>query len=159
MTDRRPPLADFAAAVDLLSCNRREWEALADRDRQEVARRIRVLAVTDGPRGSLVRFRRPDGVATEVRVAALPRSAPPRDTNRAGEAYAATLVTTLLDAGWVPGPLDRDLARFAAERAAAAAALELDLADFGFPGAAAVDAALRAGEVPGDPGGPAADAR
>jgi hypothetical protein len=145
MIDRAPPLAAVAASVDLLSCNRREWEALDDRE--EVARRVWVLAITDGPRGSLVRFRGPGGGAAEVRVAALPRSHPPRDTNRAGEAYASTLVTTLLDAGWAPGPLGRDLAHFAAERASAAAALVLDLADFGFPEAAAIDAALRAGRV------------
>jgi sugar/nucleoside kinase (ribokinase family) len=153
MIDRDPPLAAFAAAVDILSCNRREWEALADRDREEVARHVGVLAITDGPRGSRVRYRGEAGGWDEVRVAALPRAHPPRDTNRAGEAYAATLVTTLLDAGWSPGPLGRVLARRAAERASAAAALVLDLVDFGFPDAEAVDAALRAGRVPGGSAG------
>jgi ribokinase len=59
--------------VDILSCNRREWEALDDRDRAEVARRVGVLAITDGPRGSRVRFRGEAGGWDEVRVAALPR--------------------------------------------------------------------------------------
>jgi hypothetical protein len=124
-----------------------------------VARRVWVVAITDGPLGSLVQFRSRRRGADEVCVAALPRSHPPRDTNRAGEAYASTLVTTLLDAGWVPGPLGRDLAQFAAERASAAAALVLDLADFGFPEAAAIDAALRAGRVEEKPGSPDVDLR
>ena len=59
MLDRDPPLSDFAEAIDILSCNRREWESLADRE--EVAWRVPVLAITDGPRGSIVRFTTPAG--------------------------------------------------------------------------------------------------
>ena len=72
---------------------------------------------------------------------------PPRDTNRAGESYAATLLSTLLDHGWdaASGVVDDGLIRKAALRAAAAAALELDLVDFGFPADAEIDAALVAG--------------
>ena len=76
---------------------------------------------------------------------AFPRQRPPRDTNRAGESYAATLLSTLLDHGWNAGSgvVDDGLIRTAARRASAAAALELDRVDFGFPTDAEIDAALR----------------
>jgi ribokinase len=153
MRDRDHPLSRFAGAIDILSCNRREWESLADRE--EVARQVSILAITDGPRGSCVRFTTPAGEAGMVTVAALPRAEPPRDTNRAGEAYAATLLKTLLDGGWSPGAADEALVRHAAERAAAAAALVLDRLEFGFPTSEEIDAALQAGRVAGDapPGG------
>ena len=145
MLDCNPPLSDFAEAIDVLSCNRREWESLADRE--EVAWRVPVLAITDGPEGSTVRFTTLEGDPGRVKVPAFPRSHPPRDTNRAGEAYAATLLATLLDAGWRPGVVERTLVEVAATRASAAAALELDRADFGFPTPEEIDEALRAGRV------------
>jgi ribokinase len=145
MGDRDFPVSRFAEAVDVLSCNRREWETLADRE--EVAWRVSILAITDGPRGSCVRFTTPSGEPGMVTVPAFPRDEPPRDTNRAGEAYAATLLTTLLDGGWSPGVVEEPLVRHAAERAAAAAALVLDRLDFGFPDPRAIDAALRAGRI------------
>jgi ribokinase len=145
LRDRGFPVSRFAEAIDVLSCNRREWESLADRE--EVAWRVSILAVTDGPHGSRVRFTTPAGEPGLVTVPALPRSEPPRDTNRAGEAYAATLLTTLLDGGWSPGVADEALVAHAAGRAAAAAALVLDRLDFGFPAAGEIDAALRAGRV------------
>jgi ribokinase len=145
VVDRTPAVGEFAGAIDVLCCNRLEWEALSDRE--EVAWRVSLLAVTDGPNGSTVRFTTPEGEPGEITVGALPRARPPRDTNRAGEAYASTLVATLLDRGWSSGVTDPALARHAAERASAAAALELDMAGFGFPAAAAVDASLRAGRV------------
>jgi ribokinase len=94
-----------------------------------------------------VRYTTPEGEAGRVVVPAFPRRRPPRDTNRAGEAYASTFVSTLLAHGWAPGVSDPALVRRAAERAAAAAALVLDRTDFGFPSDAEVDAALAAGWV------------
>ena len=149
MLDRDPPLIRFADGIDVLACNRREWEALADRDAVDAL--IPIVSVTDGPEGSSVRFCRPDGSRGEVRVPAFPRHHPPADTNRAGEAYASTLVTFLMDSGWLPDTAHEDLILSAAVRASAAAALELDLTDFGFPTPADVDAALAAGVV-GGPG-------
>ncbi len=86
---------------------------------------------------------------SELRLSAFPRRQPPRDTNRAGESYAATLLSTLLDHGWdaASGIIDDDLVRTAASRASAAAALELDKTSFGFPSGAEIDAALAAGFV------------
>ena len=49
-----------------------------------------------------------------VTVPAFERALPPRDTNRAGEAYAATLLTTLLDGGWSPGVAEEELVAHAA---------------------------------------------
>jgi sugar/nucleoside kinase (ribokinase family) len=145
MIDRDEPVGRFAQFIDILCCNRREWERLADRE--QVAWQVALLAVTDGPAGSVVRFTTPLGEAGRIEVPAFPRRHPPRDTNRAGEAYAATLVTALLDHGWTPSVSDPALVRRAAERASAAAALVLDQPLFGFPADAQIDAALRAGCV------------
>jgi len=151
MRDRECPIARFADAIDVLSCNRLEWESLGDRE--EVAWRVSILAITDGPRGSCVRFTTPAGEPGLVTVPAFERALPPRDTNRAGEAYAATLLTTLLDGGWSPGTAPEELVAHAARRAGAAAALVLDRLDFGFPTAVEIDAALRAGRIDASPDG------
>jgi hypothetical protein len=143
MTDREFPMARFAESIDVLCCNRREWEGLDDRE--QVAWQVSILAVTDGPNGSLIRFTTPQGEPGRIEVPAFARTDPPRDTNRAGEAYASTLIASLLDLGWRGGVVEPALIEQAAGRAAVAAALELDLIAFGFPGGAEIDAALRSG--------------
>jgi ribokinase len=148
MVDRDEPVGRFAGHVDILCCNRHEWQALDDRE--QVAWQVSLLAVTDGPSGSVVRFTTPLGEAGRIEVPAFPRRHPPRDTNRAGEAYTAAFVTVLHDHGWTPGVSDPALVRLAAERATAAAALVLDRPLFGFPTAAEIDAAIRAGCVGAD---------
>jgi hypothetical protein len=55
MLDLEPPLARLAGRVDVLACNRREWEALADRDAVDAL--VPIVSVTDGPDGSSVRRR------------------------------------------------------------------------------------------------------
>jgi sugar/nucleoside kinase (ribokinase family) len=145
MLDRDCPISGFADAIDVMTCNRREWENLDDRE--EVAWRLSVLAITDGPAGSVVRFTDPSGEAGLLRIPAFPRRHPPRDTNRAGEAFASAFLGTLLDGGWTPGVAEESLVRRAALRASAAAALVLDRSEFGFPTSEQIDEALRAGEV------------
>jgi ribokinase len=151
MRDRKYPITQFVDSIDMISCNRLEWESL--HDREEVAWRVSILAITDGARGSSVRFTTPTGEPGLVTVPAFERALPPRDTNRAGEAYAATLLTTLLDGGWSPGVAEEELVAHAARRAAAAAALELDRVDFGFPTGGEIDAAVRAGRIEAPPDG------
>ncbi len=145
--DREFPLSRFAASIDVLCCNRVEWETLEDRE--EVRWQVSILVVTDGPRGSTVHYTKPDGDPGRVEVQAFPRHAPPRDTNRAGEAYGATFIASMLDQGWdcASGVAEDAMVRAAARRAAAAAALVLDRVEFGFPGAGEVDLALVAGCV------------
>jgi sugar/nucleoside kinase (ribokinase family) len=147
MLDRDHPVSAFASSIDVLSCNRREWEALADRE--EVAWRVSILVVTEGPAGSSARFTTPQGEPGIVRLPAFPRSHPPRDTNRAGESFTACLVKTLLSEGWNPASAvtDERLMRYAMLRASAAAALVLDRVEFGFPEDEEIEAALRDGEV------------
>jgi len=147
MRDQEYLLSSFAGSIDLLCCNRQEWETLDDRE--EVAWRVSILVVTDGPSGSLARFTTPQGEPGTIRVPAFPRNRPPRDTNRAGEAFAAAFISTLLSQGWQPasGVVAANLVRQAMIRAAAAAALVLDRTDFGFPAPEAIDIALRAGRV------------
>ncbi len=141
MRDLSPSIARFASQIDVLVCNRKEWEALEGRE--AIAEHVPMLSITDGPAGSRLRFQRPEGGTEELDIPVFPRSRPPVDTNRAGEAYASTLLKTLLDAGWVPGPTDSRLAQTAALNASIAAALVLDRQDFGFPSEKEIQAALR----------------
>jgi ribokinase len=148
MLDRDCPISSFAASIDILSCNRREWETLDNRE--EVAWQISILIVTDGPNGSIVRFTTTTGEPGLLRVPAFPRERPPRDTNRAGESYAATFVSTLLGQNWnaSSGVVEEGPTRLAASRASVAASLVLDRVDFGFPSPAEIDSVLRAGRIP-----------
>jgi ribokinase len=145
--DRDCLISSFATAIDVLCCNRREWDALVDQN--DIAWAVSILVVTDGRNGSLVRFTTPTGEPGRLDIPAFERELPPGDTNRAGEAYAATLVATLVDHGWDAraGVIDDGLIRLAAMRASAAAALELDLLEFGFPSPEQIDSAIRAGRV------------
>jgi ribokinase len=149
MLDRDIPVASIADSVDFLSCNHDEWGALGGRE--IVAERVPIVAITESAAGSRVLYRNPDGGRDELSVPPFPRERPPRDTNRAGEAYAAELLTTLLDAGWLGGHATREMIRHAATRASAAAALVLDRDRFGFPRAEELNAAVRAGRVAGGP--------
>ena len=145
--DRAFPVSRFAGSIDVLCCNRIEWQTLEDRD--DVRSKLSILVVTDGPRGSLVRYTNPSGEPAEHAVEAFSRTRPPRDTNRAGEAYGATFIRSLLDHGWdaASGVIDEGLVQVAARRASAAAALELDRVEFGFPSDEEIDRALAAGWV------------
>jgi len=147
MLDRDCPVSSFAASIDVLCCNRIEWETLEDRE--EAGWLVSILVVTDGSKGSTVRYTRPSGGSGLVRIPAFPRDCPPRDTNRAGEAYAATLVDSLLDQDWKPaqGVVEEHVIQVAAQRASAAAALVLDLVGFGFPGRGEVDLAVANGRI------------
>ena len=148
MSDTNAPVSLFADAIDILCCNRHEWESLADRE--QVAWRVALLSITDGARGASVRFTTPSGEAGRVQIPAFPRAHPPRDTNRAGEAFASTLVSALLDGGWSPGSgASAALVESAGRRASAASALVLDRSRFGFPTRREVDEALAEGVVRG----------
>jgi sugar/nucleoside kinase (ribokinase family) len=147
MIDNDSHVLNFAAAIDVLSCNRREWEALETNE--EVARLVSILIVTDGAAGSTVWFTKPGHDPGRLQVFAFPRDHPPRDTNRAGEAFGSTFVATLLDHGWDARAVvaEEGLIRMAAERASAASALVLDRYDFGFPSGEEIDTALHTGRI------------
>ncbi len=147
MIDRDYRVSRFVASIDVLCCNRVEWEALDDREL--VGWQVSILVVTDGPRGSMVRYTTPTGDAGLLTIEAFPRIRPPRDTNRAGEAFGATFIASLLGGNWDArtGVVENELVKMAAARASAAAALVLDRIDFGFPSVAQVDEALIAGRV------------
>lgn len=145
--DRSYPLRKLIAPVDVMCCNQAEWDALEES--QEVAARLSILVVTRGPGGVLVRFTDPQGSAKSLDLPAFPRDQPPRDTNHAGEAFAAVFIASLMERGWQPesGVAEVELVREAAIRASAASALVLDRTGFGFPSAAEVDAAVARGRV------------
>ncbi|WP_165063406.1 carbohydrate kinase family protein [Paludisphaera rhizosphaerae] len=145
--DRTYPPRKLIAPVDVLCCNQAEWDALEDS--QEIAARLSILVVTRGPAGVLVRFTDPQGSAKSLTLPAFPRDRPPRDTNHAGEAFAACFIATLMERGWQPesGVAEVELVREAAIRASAASALVLDRTGFGFPSTVEVDATVTRGRV------------
>jgi ribokinase len=148
MLDRGCPVSTFAGSIDVLCCNLHEWETLLDRE--ETAWKVSILVVTEGSTGSWARFTLPSGDPGRVHIHAFPRARPPADTNRAGEAFAATFVSSLLSQGWNPssGVAERHLVEQAMLRSSAAAALTIEKTTFGFPGPEEIDAALQLGRVP-----------
>ncbi len=88
-----------AAAVDLLFLGRPELAPLAEVGKADGADLALVLIVTDGPRGSRARGR---GLAAEVEVPADELRGALVDPTGAGDAYAATVVASLLDEAWPP---------------------------------------------------------
>ena len=143
--DRERPIEEFADVIDLIACNRQEWQKLAEP--QRVDSLVAVVSVTDGPAGGSVRYTDPQGERCEYRIGAFPRARPPRDTNRAGEAYAWALLSSLCGFGWAGGSARSEWVEAAAQRASAAAALVLDRTGFGFPTLVEVEATLRHGRV------------
>lgn len=146
MRDRSPSVESLAGKFDLICCNRLEWETLGEC--RAIERSTPIIATTDGANGCRIRFWDRDGVRREIIEPAFPRARPPRDTNRAGEAFASTLVTTLIEANATLDRIDPALIQAATIRASAAAALEIDLVRFGFPSRFAIDRAVQDGMIP-----------
>lgn len=125
--DRSTPLAGLASMIDYLTLNTLEWSQLADRER--LRREVPVITVTEGARGSRILLG-----DREIRIPAASFDGP-ADTNRAGETYGAAFFRALR-ASCPDFP--RDITAEAAERAghcaAAQAAKQLALREFGFPG-------------------------
>ena len=115
MLDRDCAVSSFAASIDVLCCNRIEWEMLEDHE--AAGWLVSILVVTDGSQGSTVRFTTPSGDSGLLRIPAFPRDRPPRDTNRAGEAFAATLIDSLLKEEWnsASGVVEERMIQAAAE--------------------------------------------
>ena len=150
--DAETPLGGLAGSFHVLVCNRQEWENTAGRE--DLEDHLSLLSVTDGPLGALLFFHDQAGSFRSVAVPVFPREAPPRDTNRAGEAFASTLLKTLIGTGWRgERRIDAELVGEAGRRASAAAALVLDRETFGFSSGAEVDGALAEGIVRSAPGG------
>ncbi len=147
MRERESPLASLSGRFDFLSCNRSEWDSLDGRGR--ILQATPIVAMTEGADGCTIDYLSETGLRATCQRPAFLRDSPPGDTNRAGEAFASTLITTLLDAGWHPGPVSEGLIRLAVDRASAAAALVLDRLDFGFPSPREIDRALSEGKVHG----------
>ncbi len=144
MRDSTPALDVLAQQIDFLSCNQAEWNTLCASAARELRARVPLIAVTEGPSGARLLLG-----PSEFPVPVFPRVLPPRDTNRAGEAFASTLLLRLWQSGWRRGgPLQpRESVQAAAMAAAAAAALVLDIEHFGFPTPDAIDDALRLGQI------------
>ena len=101
VSDRNVPLPSLAGRFDVMSLNRREWEAI--QDSEAILEKTSIVVVTDGPHGCRVFSRDDEGRPQSLAIPAFPRAAPPRDTNRAGEAFASSFLKVLLHENWQPG--------------------------------------------------------
>jgi ribokinase len=146
--DVETPIGRLAPWIDGLSCNREEWQRMTDTSRNALDAHARVLLITDGEHGVFARSR-PDIASawTQVRLPAFPRARPPTDTNRAGEAFASSFLTSVLQMDDPARLADPIWLEEATRRGTVAAALVIDLARFAFPTMEEIDAALAAGMV------------
>lgn len=143
--DGELPIIRLIELVDLVCCNRQEWTALKAVGSPSSGP---IAVVTDGPRGATAFFPAPDGSLLERSVPVFPRDCPPRDTNRAGEAFASGFLTSLLRSGWQPGRIEPAQVEAALDYASAAAALVLDREAFGFATESEIREVLKRGRVP-----------
>jgi hypothetical protein len=124
--DRSVLLAGLAAKIDYLALNALEWSQLTDRERLQ--REVPVITVTEGARGNRILLG-----GREIRIPAAPFDGP-ADTNRAGETYGATFFRALRAAcPAFPRDITAEAAENAGRLAAAQAAKQLALREFGFP--------------------------
>lgn len=148
--DRNFPLGRLANMTDLLALNAAEWATLAPDDRQAFEASRATISMTRGPEGAEISWIDTRGRRDRHFEPAFPRSRPPVDTNRAGEAFAANLIRSFSEQGWSTDrqPLPTDVVRQAARHASAAAGLVIDMPRFGFPTLVEVTQAVRAGSIP-----------
>jgi len=124
--DRSVPLIGLAAMIDYLTLNKLEWEQLEGAERMR--KKVPVITVTEGATGSRILLG-----GREIHLPAVP-VAGPRDANRAGETYGAAFLRMLLEVcPTFPAGLTPRIAEQAGRHAAAQAAKQLVMHDFGFP--------------------------
>ncbi|MHB0939545.1 MAG: carbohydrate kinase family protein [Armatimonadota bacterium] len=124
--DRSVPLAGLAAMIDYLTLNALEWAQLDGAE--EMRKHVPVITVTEGARGSRILLGE-----HEIHIPAVPFEGP-SDTNRAGETYAATFFRVLLAAcPEFPRRIIMEAMEHAGQLAAAQAAKQLAMREFGFP--------------------------
>jgi sugar/nucleoside kinase (ribokinase family) len=148
--DRVDTVGRLAGKAELLAVNAAEWATMLEADRQAFEASDAILSVTRGPDGARISWRDQHGVRRTHFEPVFPRSRPPVDTNRAGEAFASNFVMALREHGGSAACLqvDEDRVRHAARRAAAAAALVLDMPRFGFPSMFDIQEAIGRGSIP-----------
>ncbi|HEX2949401.1 MAG TPA: PfkB family carbohydrate kinase [Armatimonadota bacterium] len=121
------PLTALAPSIHYLAMNALEWAHL--RDQQTLLQTIPLISITNGAHGSHLYIcgRRHD-------IPAHPHPAP-RDTNRAGETYGATLFKAILTLfpTFPQGQFDDDALCYAAMLASREASRQLDITSFDFP--------------------------
>ena len=125
--DTAVPLAALAPHIHYLAMNALEWAHIGERP--AILQAIPLVSVTDGARGSHVYLH-----GRRLDIPAEPHPAP-RDTNRAGETYSATLFKAMLAVypNFPAGEIDVDVVRWAATVASRQASRQLDITTFDFP--------------------------
>ncbi len=148
--DRADPVGRMAGKADVLAVNMAEWATMQPSDREAFETSDAILSVTRGAEGAEISWRGADGARRKHFEPVFPRSRPPVDTNRAGEAFASHFVMALRESGLSsPGSLvDEERIRHAARHAAAAAGLVIGMPRFGFPSRIEVQEAIRRGSIP-----------
>jgi len=148
--DRADPVGRMAGKVDLLAVNAGEWAAMQESDRESFEKSDAILSVTRGADGAEISWRGDDGTRRTHFEPVFPRSRPPVDTNRAGEAFVSHFVLALRENRWsAAGPqIDDERVRYAARHAAAAAGLVIDMPRFGFPSKFEIQEVIERGSIP-----------
>lgn len=147
--DRTMPLGQLAGLADLLSLNNHEWQELPDEDRQAWLDSDAILLVTKGSDGAEILWPAQAGQRQKHHEPVFPRTMPPVDTNRAGEAFAAFFLEELIGQGWSNAcrSVTPKIIATAARAGAAAAGLTINLPRFGFPTAAQLKKTLELGRI------------
>lgn len=148
--DRVDTVGRLVGKADLLAVNAAEWATMLEADRQAFEASDAILSVTRGPDGARISWRDQGGERRTHDEPVFPRSRPPVDTNRAGEAFASNFVMALQEHGGLAAglPVNEERVRLAARRAAAAAALVIDMPRFGFPSMFDIQQAIGRGSIP-----------
>lgn len=147
--DRTTPLGHLAGLAELLCLNSHEWQELQPEDRQIWLDSNAMIAVTQGSDGAEILWVNERGQRLKHHEPVFPRSMPPVDTNRAGEAFAAFFLEELIGQGWSkarPGVTQKMIAS-AARAGAAAAGLAINMPRFGFPTATQLKSTLELGRI------------
>lgn len=139
------PVNEIQRTVSCMTLNENEWRRI--RAKEELRETIPLLFITRGAAGVTACFRNESGARESLDVPAHHPEVPPKDTNRAGETFAAfTLRQLIRSAGidcLISGRFRRGDIEKAARHGSVAAHLQLQREDFGFPTEAEVEMALK----------------
>lgn len=128
-------LSQCALDCELLTLNEAEWAMLGPSNQQQFMASNAIICVTQGPSGTTINWRVSTGERHFYHEPAFPRTVPPNDTNRAGEAFGSAFLKSLLQSGWCRAynQPDLEMIQRAARLASVTAGLTINITSFGFP--------------------------
>lgn len=147
--ERTTRLGLLSRLADFMSLNQYEWEEIEKDDRRSWLAGDAIICVTKGPEGAEISWKNDFGERAFHHVPVFPRSEPPVDTNRAGEAFAAFFLNELWRRGWSKAcpRVTQEMIQGAARAGSAAAGLTINMRAFGFPTGSELAGAIERGSV------------